>query len=140
MGRKRLIAPETEAAIVSAYAAAARAGGVAAQFNFNRKTVTTIVRRNGGVVRGQQQASGRAKDHMGPFEDRIVSLRNAGLSQQQIAEQIGKSQPLVSRVDRTDNRLENLQLRQGRHGKGVVMRCDCCGSHKVSAVQLAVAD
>jgi len=27
-----------------------------------------------------------------------------------------------------DNRLDNLQLRQGRHGKGVVCRCADCGS------------
>lgn len=33
--------------------------------------------------------------------------------------------------DRTDNRLENLQLRQGHHGTGVVYRCCECGSHNV---------
>lgn len=30
-----------------------------------------------------------------------------------------------------DNRLENLQLRQGRHGKGAVVTCLDCGSHNV---------
>jgi hypothetical protein len=35
-----------------------------------------------------------------------------------------------------DNRLENLQLRTGRHGKGVVMRCLDCGSHNVEAVMI----
>lgn len=39
--------------------------------------------------------------------------------------------------DRSDNRLENLQLRQGRHGKGVVMICCACGSHDVKAVEIA---
>lgn len=38
--------------------------------------------------------------------------------------------------DRTDNRPENLQLRAGRHGKGVTMKCDDCGSTNVSAVPL----
>lgn len=33
--------------------------------------------------------------------------------------------------DRTDNRLENLQLRHGKHGSGVVMVCCDCGSHNV---------
>lgn len=33
--------------------------------------------------------------------------------------------------DRTDNRLENLQLRQGKHGKHVVMCCLDCGSRNV---------
>lgn len=30
--------------------------------------------------------------------------------------------------DKTDNRIENLQLRSGRHGKGAVARCNQCGS------------
>jgi hypothetical protein len=38
--------------------------------------------------------------------------------------------------DRTDNRLENLQLRQGQHGRGVVMICLDCGSHNVEATKL----
>lgn len=33
--------------------------------------------------------------------------------------------------DTTDNRIENLQLRFGRHGKGVVMCCKDCGSQKI---------
>jgi hypothetical protein len=39
--------------------------------------------------------------------------------------------------DRADNRPENLQLRQGRHGNGVVMRCLDCGSHRISAASIA---
>lgn len=38
--------------------------------------------------------------------------------------------------DRADNRPENLQLRQGAHGKGIVYRCLDCGSHNVEAVEL----
>lgn len=38
--------------------------------------------------------------------------------------------------DRTDNRLENLQLRQGNHGNGVVMTCKDCGSHNIEATPL----
>ncbi len=39
--------------------------------------------------------------------------------------------------DRTDNRIENLQLRQGKHGTGIQMACRNCGSHDVEAVPLA---
>lgn len=39
--------------------------------------------------------------------------------------------------DRRDNRPENLQLRQGRHGKGAAFLCHDCGSHNVVAVPLA---
>lgn len=38
--------------------------------------------------------------------------------------------------DKRDNRLENLQLRQGRHGKGVKLTCLDCGSHNVEPVSL----
>jgi transposase-like protein len=38
--------------------------------------------------------------------------------------------------DKLDNRLENLQLRQGKHGKGARYTCLDCGSHNVSAVEI----
>jgi transposase-like protein len=38
--------------------------------------------------------------------------------------------------DKMDNRLENLQLRQGKHGKGARFACLDCGSHNVVAVSL----
>lgn len=36
-----------------------------------------------------------------------------------------------------DNRLENLQLRSGAHGKGIVLRCLDCGSANVEAVPIS---
>ena len=36
-----------------------------------------------------------------------------------------------------DNRIENLQLRQGQHGNGVVMQCACCGSYNIKNVKIA---
>jgi len=38
--------------------------------------------------------------------------------------------------NRQDNSPENLQLRQGNHGKGVFLRCADCGSHNVEAAPL----
>jgi hypothetical protein len=35
-----------------------------------------------------------------------------------------------------DNRPENLQVRTGRHGKGIVQRCSDCGSSNI--VQVAI--
>lgn len=43
----------------------------------------------------------------------------------------------VNNDDRTDNRLENLQLRIGRHGKGAAFRCRACGSTDIEPVDLA---
>lgn len=38
--------------------------------------------------------------------------------------------------DSSDNRIENLQLRQGRHGKGAKYECLDCGSHNVGTVEI----
>ena len=38
--------------------------------------------------------------------------------------------------DRTDNRIENLQLRHGKHGKGVRLRCRCCGSTDIETIKI----
>lgn len=41
--------------------------------------------------------------------------------------------------DKADNRLENLQLRHGKHGKNVVLCCLDCGSHNVGPAPIADA-
>ena len=38
--------------------------------------------------------------------------------------------------DKTDNRIENLQLRLGRHGSNGKYRCVDCGSHNIESVPL----
>lgn len=42
--------------------------------------------------------------------------------------------------NRSDNRPENLQLRTGRHGKGVVHRCGDCGSYNINSESLATPE
>lgn len=39
--------------------------------------------------------------------------------------------------DKTDNRIENLQLRRGKHGNGEVLVCADCGSHNLAHKRLA---
>lgn len=41
--------------------------------------------------------------------------------------------------DKTDNRAENLQVRGGRHGKGVVHVCLDCGSSNIGSQRIAAA-
>jgi hypothetical protein len=38
--------------------------------------------------------------------------------------------------NRADNRIENLQLRNGKHGSGVVHRCRDCGSSNIESTRL----
>lgn len=39
--------------------------------------------------------------------------------------------------NKLNNHIDNLQLRQGKHGKGGVLRCADCGSHNLVPEQLA---
>lgn len=39
--------------------------------------------------------------------------------------------------DGHDNRIENLQLRVGQHGRGYVLQCGDCGSHRIQPARLA---
>lgn len=38
--------------------------------------------------------------------------------------------------DRSDNRIENLQLRIGKHGKHQGYRCSDCGSDRIEPTQI----
>ncbi len=40
-------------------------------------------------------------------------------------------------LNRTDNRVSNLQLRRGQHGRGAAHKCLDCGSFNIAAVPLA---
>lgn len=215
MSGKRRIKPEVELAIVDAYVSGKRPSCISEEFGVNRKTVVMLVRRNGCIVRDQRSASGRPMTDPNSYVERVLELREKGLSQEKIGAIIGFSQAVVSRVlraamvptkmnaragkdcnfwkggkvinphgyemqlvppdhkfasmrirtgyivthrlvmaehlgralrpnetvhhingDKLDNRLENLQLRQGRHGKGVVMVCACCGSKNIIEEEL----
>jgi len=211
---KRTIKPHVEEGICSDYAAGMRSSEIGKKYGINKKTVSLVVRRNGGTVRDQRSASGRPLISPDSYKDKVLALRKDGLSQEAIAKEIGMSQTVVSRTlralgmptlrgmsgansgnwrggivlasegylailvadddpmacmrskqgyvlehrlvmaralgrplhahetvhhvngDRKDNRLENLQLRHGKHGRGSAFKCACCGSTNVIAVEL----
>jgi transposase len=150
---------------VALYEGGENCDDVAAKFGVTRSAVLRWVRAAGGVVRpaGFQKggahpgwAGGRlvkdgyafvlvseddplycmAQSKVGKvryaLEHRIVMARHLGrpLTRSETVHHIDDK-------DKLNNDISNLQLRQGKHGKGAVHRCVDCGSYNIEAVALA---
>lgn len=118
--------------------------GVGIQSEPRRRTRSRHVNWNGGryvndrgyvevICDDPRFASMRGSDGYTP-EHRLV-----------IAQALGrplKRHESVHHIDgnRQKNALANLELRQGKHGHGVRLRCRVCGSHDVEAVSLGVKE
>ena len=81
-------------------------------------------------------------------EDPLASMRNrlGYVAKHRLAMARSLGRPLFRHEtvhhidgDHSNNTVENLQLRQGRHGKGIVLRCGSCGSHNIIPALIADA-
>lgn len=135
---------------------------IAAQVGLNQTTVSSWLR-NGRIevgVRSLRKSRLSYKKDGGRFvsnggyvlvhkerlPDWLVSMANhAGYVPEHravMAKMLGRTltqHETVHHIDgnKLNNKPSNLQLRQGRHGKGVVLRCACCGSTDIKAEELA---
>lgn len=99
-------------------------------------------RKNGDIVLRQ------APDGAGTLRQgyRLMAVNGERVMEHRLvmAEHLGRpltNEETVHHINgvRDDNRIENLQLRQGQHGAGVAHECFDCGSKNVGAVGLAVS-
>lgn len=145
--------------IVSLWNQGKRVSGIAAATGHGSETIERILREIGifpvkGPLRGPESPGwkgGRVRlgryvgvwvSHESAF--RVMANRDGYVLEHRLmmAMNLGR---LLNRWEtvhhingiRDDNRLENLQLRSGKHGSGAAFRCLNCGSVNIEAVHLA---
>lgn len=129
---------------------------IGVRFGANQATVSNILRQVNGGVRPRRVVAGvflRADGYRlirvyddDPDAHIYGSMRNASgyIPEHRLvmAKSLGRAlgrRETVHHIngDPGDNRIENLQLRMGSHGRGIVMTCLDCGSHNVTADAIA---
>lgn len=149
-GSRRGWTDEEVAEIVNRYRAGETQESIASAFQTHSSQITRITRGLGGK-RGRVKSRGgviRMNGYRGvgvSLDDPMASMRNAvGYVLEHrlvMARHLGRplfASETVHHIngDKVDNRLENLQLRQGKHGTGRAYRCRSCGSMDVEAVSI----
>lgn len=142
--------PYQEELLITRYHDGCKLDEIQQDFDISRDTVYAILRRHGISTRGMGRGSdhpcwngGRNVDQDGYIQiwldddHPLVSMRKQDgyvfEHRLVMAEYLGRPLTKYETVHhkngiRDDNRLDNLQLRQGNHGRGVIRRCRACGS------------
>jgi len=142
--------PEQRADIVASYAAGTSQDDIARRYGTSQATISRLLRESGVVTgrtgeahhnwNGGRTAIGQYTAVRVDRDSPYASMRtNTGYVLEHrlvMAQQLGRPLERHETVhhingDKRDNRPENLQVRQGRHGKGEVLVCSDCGSHNI---------
>jgi transposase len=155
-GKKRRIVPEGRVKqICDMYKSGMSQTQIANLLSFGQTTISRILIENGMRVkertRHHKYGGGRAIHHQGYFyvwlspDDPMAGmrLRNGYVLEHRLvmARVLGRvllERETVHHINgkRDDNRPENLELRQGKHGKHIAMCCLDCGSRRIGPAPL----
>lgn len=153
-GRVRILSSEEEAEILKRYSDGQSQEDIATALGTSQPRISRLVRQY-GAERDKYKGRQPSKDyilHASGYKMVLVSRdhplsamrTNTGYVMEHrlvMAQALGRplrKDETVHHIngDRCDNRLENLQLRNGKHGNGVVLQCNDCGSHNVAPAPL----
>lgn len=154
----RRFSESERAEIASLYSSGWSQGQIAAKFNSSQVTIGRLcrsmgIKARGDKARGESHGSwtgGRVR--IGQYWAVLVSPDDPLFCMAQKTGYVLEHRLVMARLlgrplsdaetvhhiddDKANNEPSNLQLRFGRHGKGVVLKCRCCGSSDIVPVEL----
>jgi transposase-like protein len=154
---KSEVSPETVAEIVGLYEAGMTQAEIGLKVGRPQSSICLILR-GAGITTYKDKGGARSKGHKAkggymqvflPLTDPLACMR--GFSGYVLEHRLVMARKLdrpltpdetVHHIDGnpSNNAPSNLQLRQGKHGKGVVHTCRDCGSHNVATERLATLE